>query len=300
MQPDLTHVYCEACPEGRAGFNGFCPQCYPGTVADITTVVRLGYGATRCIDCPQGLFATTDGKCQQCLAGTQPNSNKTGCEACPPGRAGVDGNCVQCRPLGSTPYGIRAEVPNELRTDCIYTPETVCSSLARQYTNNKTAALRQELHEINVAAKAWRLLPFSVCVALSLCCLYGGYRIQSCWNERRSFGKIKPLKSMLGERLRPNMWVRLGRWIWGIVILICRCQCQQLMLRMRVFCFPPPRAPPPLPPGEPPAAEPYEERPKTPERDFKETVTHEIQAPDAEPAFKFQEHEAEDYEALFD
>jgi hypothetical protein len=299
-QPSPAHVFCEACPRGYAGLHGYCERCATGTIADEDSIQALGFGATACRACPARFFANADGQCEQCLAGTQPNASASGCEACPPGRAGVDGHCRPCRPLVRTPVGMRGETPNAQRTDCIYTPATICGALAREHADNETTDLRREWHEVNVSAKAWMLLPLSLTIALVLVSLYGAYRFRDWLEHRRVFGKVAPLKSMLGERPYPACGRRFAGWLWKVLQMVGRCQCRTILASLRQFCLPAQRAPPPPPPEVPEELEPYVPQPKTPEdteEEFEEAGHYDdAPPPNAGPAFEHQEHEAAAYD----
>eukprot|EP00050_Salpingoeca_kvevrii_P008822 m.305316 g.305316 ORF g.305316 m.305316 type:complete len:745 (-) comp17713_c0_seq1:531-2765(-) len=85
-----------------------CGPCTGGYFGD-------GYNCTVCSTCPlghalsQSCNATHDAQCHQCPDGTQPRPVLNDvCEPCPPGRAGVGGQCALC-PTGTVPLANRTE-----------------------------------------------------------------------------------------------------------------------------------------------------------------------------------------------
>jgi hypothetical protein len=163
----------------------------------------------------------------------------------------------------------------------------------------------KELDKINVAAKAWRVLPLSIVLLLTLLGLYSVYQAIQWLHHRRVFGKIQPLKSMLGESPYPSFWVRLFRWTRNILYLVVTCQCGLLCHKLRVFCLPPTRTPAPEPPEVPEELPEFEmaelsedDTPAEPESAAEPMVAgiHEAEEPNAGESFEYQEHEAEDYE----
>lgn len=179
--------------------------------------------------------------CHRCTAGKEPNKNGTACVPCPPGTAGVDGTCRPCRDY---PH---MEVPNELSTDCIYSLVFSCSVMARAYADNKTAWLVQEMRDVNIAAKAYRIVP--------LVCVFGGtalvffaiHKIQAWWEWNRVFKTIAPLRGQYEHPPMPN-WVRFYLWLLGILKLIAEGNWRELLRKLRVCCCPAGRARPKPPP----------------------------------------------------
>ena len=151
-------------------------------------------------------------------------------------------------------------------------------------------------------------------MACALCVigLYFDYRWVQWYKHRRVFGKIEPLKSMLGETPYPIFWARLWRWLRQICYLLVTCQCGILLHKLRVFCLPKSRPPAPAPPEQPEELEPYEPPDKSSSEEEEEHATQEVAVKEAEvevkagnyevvaqPAFEHQEHEAAEYEADF-
>ena len=87
-----SQARCELCPRGRVtADNVACESCGAGkqpNSEDRPTVCDL---------CPDGKFKATDsGSCESCEVGKQPNVDRTMCEVCPQGYAGVQGECEKC------------------------------------------------------------------------------------------------------------------------------------------------------------------------------------------------------------
>jgi len=97
------------CDKGFSGSDGGqCTACRAGTYKNII-------GSDSCLSCEAGKIAIGTGNtsCNQCPNGEQPNQQKTDCEVCPEGTAGINGQCNQC------PDG---EQPNQEKTQCEVCP----------------------------------------------------------------------------------------------------------------------------------------------------------------------------------
>ena len=100
-----THTtQCEAC-EGAGEYSdsdtaGQCQQCGAGTVPNAER--------TGCDACTGNTYST-NGTCVPCGAGTVPNAGRTGCDACTGNTYSTNGTCVPCG---------TGTVPNAGRTGC--------------------------------------------------------------------------------------------------------------------------------------------------------------------------------------
>ena len=108
---------CVNCPAGKAGIDGRCAACLPGSepdgelascaecvegfysVGEICVVCPDGHGhnadQSGCDLCPPNAFGIA-GICSSCETGSHPNFEKTVCVTCPIGYAGFDGLCHAC------------------------------------------------------------------------------------------------------------------------------------------------------------------------------------------------------------
>ena len=61
----------------------------------------------RCVKCPAGKYQPSDDKyskaCAVCPNGKAPNNDKSVCEDCASGKAGIDGNCADCNAPSQRP-----------------------------------------------------------------------------------------------------------------------------------------------------------------------------------------------------
>jgi hypothetical protein len=89
QQPNAVSTGCDECPLGTAGFDGTCSACPPGHQPD-----DLRSSCQRCFGI--GEYSATGTICTVCADGTQPNTELTGCDACPAGTAGRSGACAPC------------------------------------------------------------------------------------------------------------------------------------------------------------------------------------------------------------
>ena len=234
--------------------------------------------------------------CHRCGGGTKPNVNGTACVPCPPGTAGVDGTCRPCR---DWPH---MEVPNELKTDCIYSLAYACSVMARSYADNKTWWLVDDMHQVNVAAKAWRVLPLTCAFGFTALISYAIYRIQAqlAWN--RVFKTIAPLRGTYEHPEMPG-WLKFLLWLWAIILLIASGNWREWLRRLRVCCCPAgrkrPKAPPVFEVAEIPSRE-AETESDSSEEDmlFDEKYSEEEQAFDG-GGFEDDAPEAAEYNADF-
>ena len=99
FEADSMGVGCVECGAGQAGVGGSCAGCPDGWAPEIM------YGSTQCADCATFGAATYSDttQCLDCEPGRQVNTERTGCDACPAGKASEDGAlCVDCDP-GNVP-----------------------------------------------------------------------------------------------------------------------------------------------------------------------------------------------------
>ena len=206
--------------------------------------IRLGKWSAKWTETDLGEIAPSEwyaanGTCHRCTSGKQPDANGTACEPCPAGEAGVDGACRPCR------AGV--EVPNVNRTDCVYSIIHACSVMARAYADKQTLWLVDEMHAVNVAAKAWRVVPLVLVIGLGACVWYIIYRIQAYLAWNRIFAQVNPLAGEYEFPPTPT-WLRFLRWLWAILLLIARGDWREILHRLRVCCCPARRARPKPPP----------------------------------------------------
>ena len=125
-EPDPSQSECRNCANGTYSDTGtVCEMCPAGTEPHSmigVEEVEAGWedwaetdphsliGAADCIVCVGGRYKEEGWeRCEQCEGGYQPTVNRTLCEECPAGRAGVNGTCELC------PDGYR---PNSLPQAC--------------------------------------------------------------------------------------------------------------------------------------------------------------------------------------
>ena len=109
-------LFCEECPAGEThtdDHSGCIPCAVSAEFATTTAQPVRAVGTSSCMLCPDGTVSSMDGTscvtcsqpgqfsvgglaCTDCAAGKQPNANKSHCETCPPGTAGIGGVCIEC------------------------------------------------------------------------------------------------------------------------------------------------------------------------------------------------------------
>jgi Ca2+-binding EF-hand superfamily protein len=94
-------VGCVPCDAGKAGLDGFCYDCPPGTEPDTDLAA--------CISCVLGHFSADGVACAVCAPGEGSNDRRSGCYRCPTNAIGVNGTCSEC----ST-----GQRPNAAQTSC--------------------------------------------------------------------------------------------------------------------------------------------------------------------------------------
>jgi predicted outer membrane repeat protein len=99
-EPNARRTDCQKCIRKYSPDGGQCLQCLPGSQP-----VSVA-GASACVHCSMvgDSVASVNGSlCVTCSAGQQPNSNRSACERCPPGRASLLGKPCKVCDTGSAP-----------------------------------------------------------------------------------------------------------------------------------------------------------------------------------------------------
>ena len=106
--------------------------------------------------------------------------------------------------------------------------------MARAYADKQTLWLVDEMHAVNVAAKAWRVVPLVLVIGLGACVWYIIYRIQAYLAWNRIFAQVNPLAGDYEFPPTPT-WLRFLRWLWAILLLIARGDWREILHRLRVL-----------------------------------------------------------------